>query len=430
LDDAAAERAAASVAEEQKMRSPDVIIIGGGQAGLAMSRSLTLRQVDHVVLEQRRIGERWLSECWTSLRLLTPKAMSALPGLAHAGDAETFLPATGFAVYLQRYVDTMRLPVVCGVRVTNVEATAFGYRVVSNAGAWHTKCVVIATGACQIPYRPVFAGALAPSIGQIAPRDYRTPNELPPGGVLVVGASATGVQLAEELQYSGRDVTLAVGGHTRLPRRYRGRDIFAWLKTAGILDDSQDRPFEHGRTLPSTQLIGSPDGRDLNLAILKRQGVRIVGRLAGVAGASAIFSGDLAQTTSAAQRRLQRTLDRIDSWIDANRVSAPDDDADSRTGLALASKSETVDLQRAGIRTIVWATGYRRAYPWLHVPVVNGQGDISHSGGLTAAPGLFVIGLNFLRRRRSHFIDGCGTDADEIADEVRHHLDGAARQVA
>jgi putative flavoprotein involved in K+ transport len=429
MDDAAA-YVAASFAEEQTMRSPDVIIIGGGQAGLAMSRSLTLRQVDHIVLEQRRIGERWLSECWASLRLLTPKAMSVLPGLAHAGDAETFLPATAFAAYLQHYVDAMQLPVICGVRVTKVEATAFGYRVVSNAGAWHTKCVVIATGACQIPYRPAFAGALAPSIVQIAPRDYRTPNDLPAGGVLVVGASATGVQLAEELQTSGRDVTLAVGAHTRLPRRYRGRDIFAWLKAAGILDDPQDRPFGHGRVLPSTQLVGSTDHRDLNLGSLKRHGVRIVGRLAGLSGASATFGGDLAQSTTAAHLRLLRTLDRIDSWIDANRVSAPDDDADSRANFALASKSETIDLQRAGIRTIVWATGYRRAYPWLHVPVINEQGDIRHSGGLTAAPGLFVIGLNFLRRRRSHFIDGCGTDADELADDVRHHLDSAARQVA
>jgi putative flavoprotein involved in K+ transport len=429
MNDAAA-CAAASFAEEQKMRSPDVIIIGGGQAGLAMSRSLTLRQVDHVVLEQRRIGERWLSECWTSLRLLTPKAMSGLPGLAHAVETETFLPASAFAAYLQHYANEMRLPIICGVCVTKVEATAFGYRVASNAGTWHVKCVIIATGACQIPYRPAFAAALAPQVAQVVPRDYRAPTDFPAGGVLVVGASATGAQLAEELQASGRDVTLAVGAHTRLPRRYRGRDIFAWLKAAGILDDPQDRPLDRGRVLPSTQLVGSKDHRDLNLGILKRHGVRIVGRLAGLSGASATFGGDLAQTTSAAQLRLQRTLDRIDSWIDANRVLAPDDDAHSRAALALASRSETVDLQRVGIRTIVWATGYRRAYPWLHVPVINAQGEISHSGGLTAAPGLFVIGLNFLRRRRSHFIDGCGTDADELADDVRNHLDSTARQVA
>jgi putative flavoprotein involved in K+ transport len=412
------------------MHSPEVIIIGGGQAGLAMSRSLTLRQIDHVVLERRRIGERWLSESWTSLRLLTPKGMSELPGLAHAGDVDEFLPASAFAAYLQRYVATMRIPIICGVDVNKVEKSPYGYRVTSNAGAWLAKCVVIATGACQVPHRPAIAASLAPSIVQIAPRDYRIPGDLPVGGVLVVGASATGVQLAEEIHASGRQVIMAVGAHSRLPRHYRGRDIFEWLKTANILDQPRDRSLNDGRTSPSTQLIGSPERRDLDLGTLQRRGVRMTGRLRAVAGTSVNFGDDLTQTTLASHARLLRTLDCIDSWIDTNGIAAPAADSASRDAVAIKSSAHTLDLRRAGIRTIVWATGYRRAYPWLRVPVLNEHGDIVHRGGITAVPGLYVLGLNFLRRRRSHFIDGCGIDAEELARDVQRHLDHRARRVA
>jgi len=318
------------------------------------------------------------------------------------------------------------------VKVTKVEPSARGYCVSTNVGQWLTRSVIIATGACDMPYRPPMASALAPSLIQISPTDYWEPDQLPKGGVLVVGASSTGVQLAEELHASGRPVTLAVGDHTRAPRRYRGRDIYAWMETAGILDDP---PQEGGnlnaaRRQPSLQLVGRPDHRDLNLGTLSRRGVRLVGRLAAIDGGKAGFSGDLAHTTSASHMRMLRLLDRIDACIESGGFDAPPDDGAARVPFFAAAEPLTIDLLRARIRSVVWATGYVRHYPWLKVPVLDSRGEIVHRGGVATAPGLFVLGLTFLRRRRSHFIDGCGVDAVEIAGHVRSYLDQVVRKAA
>ncbi len=414
------------------MRNPDVIIIGGGQAGLVMSRSLMARGVDHLVLERGRIGERWFSERWKSLRLLTTAEMSALPGLPHRGDPKAFMPASAFAAYLQIYAQTVGAPIICGVEVTKVEPSARGYRVTTNAGEWLTRSVIIATGACDTPYRPPMAGALASSLAQISPTDYWEPDQLPMGGVLIVGASSTGVQLAEELHASGRPVVLAVGDHTRVPRRYRGRDIYAWMETAGILDEP---PQETGnlsaaRRQPSLQVVGQPDNRDLGLGVLSRQGIRLVGRLAGADGGRVEFSGDLERTTAASHARLMRILHRIDTCIENRGLEAPEADPGARAPFLAASEQITLDLQRARIRSVVWATGYVRRYPWLKAPVLDSDGEIIHRGGVTASPGLYVLGLTFLRRRRSPFIDGCGLDAEELAPIVKDHLDLRARQAA
>jgi len=414
------------------MRNPDVVIIGAGQAGLAMSRSLTAQGVDHVVLERGRIGERWYSERWKSLHLLTTNAMSALPGLAQDGDPDAFMSATAFAAYLESYAQKIDAPVFSGVEVTKVELAAGNYRVTTSTGQWLSRSIIIATGACDTPYRPAMASTLAPSILQISPTDYWDPDDFPKGAVLVVGASSTGVQLAEELHSSGRPVTLAVGDHTRMPRRYRGRDIYAWMETAGILDEPPQKggDLSAARRQPSSQLVGRPDRRDLNLGTLSRRGVRLVGRLAAMDSGKASFSGDLERTTSASHTRMVRLLDRIDACIESRGLEAPDADWAAREPFLAAGEPCTIDLQQSRIRTVVWATGYVRRYPWLKVPVFDGHGEIVHRGGVTAAPGLFVLGLTFLRRRRSQFISGCGIDAAEIAGDVRSYLDQAARKAA
>jgi putative flavoprotein involved in K+ transport len=414
------------------MRNPDVIIIGGGQAGLAMSRSLTALGIDHVVLERGRIGERWHSERWKSLHLLTTNALSALPGLPHSCDPDAFMPANAFAAYLQTYAETMDAPVISGVEVTKVEPAARGYRVLTTAGQWLAHSVIIATGACDTPYRPAMAGALAPSIVQISPTDYWEPGQLPKGGVLVVGASSTGAQLAEEIHASGRPVMLAAGDHTRVPRRYRGRDVYAWMETAGILDDParEGGNLATARRQPSLQMVGRPDNRDIDLGILSRQGIRLVGRLAAVDGSKAGFSGDLERTTAASHERMERILDRIDDCIERNALDVPAADPTARVPFITASEPLTLDLQQERIAAVVWATGYVRRYPWLKEPVFDSHGEIIHRGGITALPGLFVLGLTFLRRRRSPFIDGCGLDAEELAPVVNAHLSGPAKQVA
>ena len=411
----------------------DVVVIGGGQSGLVMSRSLTAQGIDHVVLERGRIGERWHSERWHSLHLLTTNEFSALPGLPHAGnDPDAFMAASAFASYLRSYAQKMAAPVISGVEVTAVEPAAYGYRISTSAGQWRSRAVVVATGACDTPFRPAMADTLASSIMQISPADYREPAQLPEGGVLVVGASSTGLQLAEEIHASGRPVVLAVGDHTRMPRRYRGRDIFARMEMAGILEDP---PLESGnldaaRRQPSLQLVGRPDNRDLDLGILSRQGIRLVGRLAAMNCTTAAFSGDLEQTTATSHVRMLRILDRIDDFIESHGTEEPAADPALRTPLVAAGDPLTLDLRRERIRSVVWATGYSRHYPWLKAPVLDGRGEIIQRGGVTASPGLYVLGLIFLRRRRSHFIDGCGLDADDLAPMVKAHLDLSFRQAA
>jgi putative flavoprotein involved in K+ transport len=342
------------------------------------------------------------------------------------------MPARSFASYLASYAHKVAAPVINGITVTGVEPAAYGYRVSTNAGQWRARAVVIATGACDTPFRPAMADALATSIIQINPADYREPAQLPKGGVLVVGASATGVQLAEEIHNSGRPAVLAVGDHTRAPRRYRGRDFYARMEMAGILDDlaNEGGNLDAARRQPSPQLVGRPDNRDLDLKVLSRQGIRLVGRFAAAQGTKAAFSGDLEYTTSASHVRMLRTLDRIDDTIKSRRLEAVAADPAVRVPFLEASDPLTLDLQREGILSVVWATGYVRRYPWLKVPILDGRGEIVHRGGVTASPGLYALGLTFMRRRRSSFIDGCGIDAAELAPIMKAHLDLSTRQVA
>jgi putative flavoprotein involved in K+ transport len=292
--------------------------------------------------------------------------------------------------------------------------------------------VVIATGACDTPFRPAIARQLDPSILQLDPCHYSDPDSLPEGGVLVVGASSSGVQLAEEIHASGRPVTLAVGDHTRVPRRYRGADTYAWLDAAGILDERaiDGRDLDAARRSPSLQLVGSADNRDLDLAVLSRQGVRLLGRLADIDGTKAAFRDDLHQTTRRSDTRMVRILERIDAFIRQRGYPAPAANSEQLRPFLAASKAETLDLAAAGIRSVVWATGYVRNYPWLKLSLLDGRGEIIHCGGVAAAPGLFTIGLAFMRRRRSSLIDGCGHDAEELARIVKVHLDYSARLAA
>ena len=415
------------------MHKTDVIIVGGGQAGLAMSRSLALRSVDHVVLERGRIGERWHSERWRSLNLLTTNAMSVLPGLPYdGGDPDGFMPASAFAAYLRLYAQTIASPIMSGVEVTEVQPAAGGYRVSTTAGEWRAQAVVVATGACEAPFRPMMAQALTSRVAQLSPPCYWEPGQLPGGGVLVVGASSSGAQLAEEIHASGRPVTLAVGDHTRVPRRYRGRDIYAWMETAGILDDPalESGNLDAARRQPSLQLVGRPDNRDLDLGVLARLGVRLVGKLVAIDGARAEFADDLDRTTKASHIRMLRILDRIDGCIGDGGLEAPAADPATRIPVQANGGAMVLDLRKEGVRSVVWATGYIRRYPWLKAPVLDRRGEIVHRGGVTPLPGLYVIGLTFLRRRRSSFIDGCGLDAENLAPIVQARLGRTAKEAA
>ena len=407
------------------MKRTDVIVIGAGQAGLAMSRHLSHRGIDHVVFERRRLAERWRSERWDSLCLLTPNWFSRLPDWRYTGpDPDGFMTMPQTVRYFEDYARAIAAPVREWTEVRCVEPLHRGYRVETDADVWFARSVVIATGENQTPRVPAMAMSLPHRIRQIVPPHYRNPGQLPDGGVLVVGASASGLQLAEEIHASGRPVTIAVGKHTRLPRNYRGHDIIWWMEQAGILGETTNdvRDLERSRREPSMQLIGTPGHRSIDLAGLADQGVRVVGRVRDVDGKRVHFAGDLQKSTAAAQSKLERIKNRIDCYAAANGLGG---DPEPIAPVILDAPEQIADLRAEGISTVLWATGFSQRYPWLRVPVLDQTGRIRHREGVTSAPGLYVLGLRFMRRRKSSFIDGVGDDAEALAEHMKDYFNAS-----
>src|SRR5215475_13836016 len=395
------------------MMTTHTIIIGGGQAGLAMSRCLSELGIEHVVLERGMIADRGRTETWDSLHLLSPNWMTRLPGFQYDGqDPDGFMSAADLIAMLERYAMSSKAPVLTDTAVQRVARSGAGFHVETTKGDFRSSAVVVATGYCDVPFVPTDSRALPASITQIVPSQYRRPQQLPPGGVLIVGASSTGVQLADEIQRSGRQVTLAVGGHTRLPRRYRGRDILWWLDRLGVLNQSIDdvHDVERSRNQPSLQLVGKPDHSSLDLGVLRALGVRLVGRLRGISGARVSLAEDLVATTAAADVKLAEILDKIDRFIATIGLAAASAEPFRPTWPLGFETPDDLDLKDERIETVIWATGYRRSYPWLHLPVVDAHGDIVHNGGVTPEAGLYVLGMRFQCRRNSNFIDGVGDD--------------------
>jgi putative flavoprotein involved in K+ transport len=412
------------------MRRVEAVVIGAGQSGLAMSRCLGQAGIEHVVLERGRVAERWRSERWDSLRLLTPNWQSRLPGFRYQGpDPDGYMTTPEVVDFLGRYARSFAAPVEEGTSVLSMAPADDGFRVATDRGDWQSSSVVIATGHCDTPLVPAIASGLPDDVVQVVPSRYRDPGQLPEGGVLVVGASASGVQLADEIHASGRPVTLAVGRHTRLPRVYRGRDILWWLDAMGVFDESVDDVFDLrvSRDQPSLQLVGRPDRATLDLPTLQARGVRLAGRAAGAEDGRVFFADDLVAYTAAADSRLARLVQRIDVFAARTGLDAEVGPPEPfQPFLWPAAAPTEIDLRAAGIRTVVWATGFRRLYPWLRLPVLDGRGEIRHQGGVTAFPGLYVIGLYFLRRRKSSCIDGVGQDAMELTAHLAAHLRRAA----
>jgi putative flavoprotein involved in K+ transport len=403
------------------MKRTDTIIIGGGQAGLAMSKQLADRGIDHVVLERGQVAERWRNERWDSLTMLTPRWQSRLPGWSYRGtDPDGFMSKSEVVDYLDSYATAIAAPVKTGVTVASVRRDGREFVLSTDSERWRAQSVVIATGHCGHAYVPSMAAGLSGRVEQVVPTRYRNPQLLRTGGVLVVGASATGIQLASEIARSGRKVTLAVGRHIRLPRNYRGRDIMAWFDTLGILREQIDdvRDAAASRHQPSLQLVGSDDHRSLDLNVLQREGVRLVGRMTGAAGERVAFAQDLADTIRHAEVKMHEQLDRVDRYVDQGGLETIYPAQARPTPVVVPSSPGEFELSAESIDTVLWATGYRRDYPWLQVPVLDSRGELIHEGGVTPVPGLYALGLNFMRRRNSAFIDGVGADAADIADHL------------
>jgi putative flavoprotein involved in K+ transport len=379
------------------------------------------------VLERGEVANSWRRNRWDSLRLLTPNWQTRLPGCRYEGaDPDGFMTVAEVIEFVSRFAAAAAAPVRTHTAVTSVRQRDGGYQVSTDHGDFRCRSVVLANGACTIPNVPSLARAVPASVDCFTPFDYRNPDQLPAGGVLVVGASATGVQLADEIHRSGRPVTLSVGEHVRLPRTYRGRDVLWWMDVSGVWNQRYDEvdDLTRARRLPSPQLVGTPERITLDLNALGRAGVEIVGRLAAIRDGQALFSGGLRNQFALADLKMERLLDTFDEWARAHTRDADVGPSERFEPTRVPSSSRlSLDLRSGEIRSIVWATGFRPDYSWLDVPVLDPKGQLRHDGGVVDAPGLYAMGLPVLRRRKSSFIHGAEDDAQDLIEHLAGYLD-------
>ena len=410
------------------MKTTTTVIVGAGQSGLAMSRELSRRGVDHLILDRGAVANAWRSSRWDSLRLLTPNWANGLPGKPYKGPhPDGYMSVKQLISRLETYAGSIDAPVQEHTEVQNISGDGGGYLVTTSQGPIRCKTLVLASGACARPHIPAISEYIPSNVFQITPSQYKRVSDLPGGSVLVVGASATGVQLAREIQLSGHRVTLAVGWHTRLPRTYRGQDIERWFKNLGLLEERYDDvdDLNRVRRTPSPQLIGGPDPVDLNA--LQALGIRIVGRLADIRDGYAVFSGGLANTCVSADLKMHRFIDAIDKLAIERCLDHMLPPGERLTNTRIPNDPLLrLNLSDGSIRTVVWATGYQPEMSWLQLPVFDRRGRLRHDGGVVPAPGLYAMGLTFMRRRSSHQISGVGKDAHELSSHLQGYLDNPA----
>lgn len=403
----------------------DVVVIGGGQAGLATSHCLTEADVscDHVVLERGGVGERWRSERWDSFTLVTQNWGNQLPGFTYADcdripdDPEAFLTREEIVDFLDAYADHVDPPLRTGVEVTGVDKRGSGFAVETSDGTWEADNVVVATGNAHDPSVPPFGDDLPSSIQQIHSSGYRNPDDLPPGAVLVVGSGQSGGQIATELHEHGRDVYLSVGGSGKMPRRYRGKDIIRWLDAMGR-DTVENLDDPALRFTPNAHFSGADGGSEIDLLVLRDEGVTLLGRAEGLDDGSLLFADDLAENLRGAYQFYIDRLDDIDAYVEAEHVDAPEPEIERPDPDAITTESDRrLDLEAADVGTVVWATGFEFDYGWLPVDL-DGQGFPVHERGVTTTPGLYLVGMDFLFDRKSGFIRGAGRDARYVAEHL------------
>ena len=400
----------------------EVAVVGGGQAGLAMSYHLTAQGRPHVVLEQARVAESWRTRRWDSLRLNAPNWSLRLPGFAYQGDdPDGFMGKDGVVAFLEAYARSFGAPVRAGVRVTAVERdpAGAGFLVWTEAGAYAAEQVVVATGAFQRPYVPPCAADLPPGVAQLVPTEYRNPAALPPGAVLVVGSGESGCQIAEELRRAGRTVYLSVGRSWWAPRRYRGRDLSAWYRALGLFDQTvDDLPPGDRAGRPNPQLTGSDGGRDISVHTLAAEGVLLMGRLRGIRDGKIVLAPDLAENLAWGDEQAFGYLRAVDDYIREEGLEAPEEGPPGGLfpvdDLVRAAPAE-LDLADTGISTVIWATGYRPDLDWVGLPILDADGWPRQRRGVTEIPGLYILGLDWLHSVKSGLFPGVGEDAAYLA---------------
>jgi putative flavoprotein involved in K+ transport len=407
----------------------EVVVIGGGQAGLAVSHCLMARGVEHLVLERDRVARSWREQRWDAFCLVTPNWQCELPGYRYdAGDDDGFMLKDDIIGFVQDYAASFGPPLCEGVAVSALSPSAEGFTIATTHGTISAGQVVLAVGGYHLPAIPRVGASLPAALTQLHSSQYKNPASLPDGAVLVVGSGQSGAQIAEDLHLAGRDVHLCVGSAPRVARFYRGRDCVAWLQDMG----HYDMPItEHpeglaARKEPNHYVTGRGGGRDIDLRAFARDGLQLHGRLLGAEGATLRLGNDLAGNLDAADATAERIKDAIDRYIADAGIDAPVESRYRPVWSPPADLTATLDLAAAGIRSVIWATGFRSDWSWVQVPCFDGSGYPTHHRGVTTAPGLYVVGMPWLHTWGSGRFAGIARDAEYLAAQIAAHADAAA----
>jgi putative flavoprotein involved in K+ transport len=409
----------------------EVIVVGAGSAGLATSWHLTRLGVDHAILERAAVGHTWEAHRWDTFRLVLPNRMFDLPGYPYDGDdPDGFMARREIVGRFGAYAESFGAPVRAGIDVGSLESAPAGYRLRTSSGEIQARIVVVATGAYQRPWVPPLADDLSSRIYGVHSDHYRNPDQIPPGGVLVIGGGQSGVQIAEELCDAGRDVWLSIGSCSWLPRRYRGKDMTGWLEPIGFIDQTvESLPSPAARFACWPQNSGQNGGHDLNPRRLAAKGVHLLGRALGCDGGAMAFSVNALDLLRKADEAVLALKRQIDAYIDAHGIDAPPEEPRQEEEATIPLEKlpafrPSIDLAAEGIRSVIWATGFHPSFGWIRLPIFDEHGYPRHRRGISDAPGLYFMGLQWLHKRKSSIIPGVGEDAAFIADHIDRRLNG------
>lgn len=407
----------------------DILIVGAGQAGLALSYFLTAQGRDHVLLERSsQVANAWTTDRWDTFRLVTPNWTLAMPGFPYAGgDPDGFLSRAEIARYFQDYAATFHPPIMFDVEVNAVDQdeAGNGFVVSTSGGRLTANNVVLATGSHQIARLPAAAAEMPAGMMHLHARNYRGPSALPPGAVLVVGSAQTGAQIADELHRSGREVYLSVSSAGRVPRRYRGKDIVRWLTDAGFFSTPWKQwPEPKSRFEAPPHVTGMDGGRTLNLHEFARNGIRLLGRVQGARDGMLDLAPDLHANLARADAFAAKATAMIDGLVANTGLDAPpaEDEEPMRDGFSVEIV-EQLDLMKSGVTSIIWATGYRLDFGWVRMPLLDATGFPIQERGVTAVPGLYMLGYFWMHTRGSGTLWGVGKDAEHIAEHLASRAD-------
>jgi putative flavoprotein involved in K+ transport len=407
------------------MERIETVVIGGGQAGLAMSYHLSQHGREHVVLERHRVAERWRTQRWDSLMFQFPNWSIELPGCSYAGsDPDGYSHKSEILAFLEGYASSIKAPVRTGVEARSLRrAPQPGrYLVSTDECVYEARNVVVATGPYQRPRIPAVAAGVGADVVQVHAGEYRNPGELPPGAVLVVGSGASGCQIAEELLAAGRPVFFAIGRHRRVPRRYRGHDVFWWRRALGHLDQkAEDTPREH--RLPPPLVTGVGGGHDVDIRRYARDGMTLLGHVREIRDGRVVLADDLAESLAAGDRTFEAFTSAVDNYLGSRDADGGGVPGAAEPGIT-PRHVDSVDLRASAIRSVVWATGYHLDFGWIDLPIFDARGEPVHHRGVTAAPGVYFLGLAWLHKVKSSFLYGVGEDAEYLAQRISESTSG------